>query len=119
MILESFQLFLTFVFILLIIFHSISPTSHRSSYSILDGPVGTHAHTVLDTMQHLLPLRHSFLIPNHAVALGTLVRMRLFLVPLVGLHDSIPCLLLPQNPGVLVAVRYIGCSSRGNLPYLG
>ena len=45
-----FQQFLLFVFRLLVLFRGISPTSHRSSHFILDGPVGTLTHTVISTM---------------------------------------------------------------------
>ena len=73
LLLESFQLFIQFIFILLIMFHSISPTAHRSYHSILDGPVGMHARAVLSTMQHIIFIRHSCLLAKHAIGLGPMV----------------------------------------------
>ena len=69
LLLGRFQLFLPF-FGLLILFHSIRPTSHISSYSILDGPVCTHDFAVLSTMRHVLSLRHSCLLAKHTIDLG-------------------------------------------------
>ena len=44
LILEILQLFLPFNFLILVLFHSFSPTSHKSPQSILDGLlVGTLA----------------------------------------------------------------------------
>ena len=85
---ERFQIFLPYFFRLLILFHSISPTYHRSSYSILDGPVGKYARAVLRNIRHILLLRHSCLLAKHAIALGTVVLVRLFLGSLVGVQDT-------------------------------
>ena len=103
----------------MILFHSVSPTSHRSSHSILDGLVGAYACKVLGTMRHILPLRHSCLLAKHAVAMVTMVLMRIFWGSLVAAQDISPCLILPRNPGRLVAVKYSGRSIRGYLLDLG
>ena len=50
MLLDSLQIFLPFVFRLIILIDTISPTFHRPSHSILDGPVGTHTSAILGTM---------------------------------------------------------------------
>ena len=105
MILESFQLFLLFVSVILILFYSISLNSHIYPYSILDGTVGTHARAVLDTMLHIISLRYSCLLAKHAIAMGTVVIVRLFLGSLVGEQDTSPCLILPRNPDGLIPVR--------------
>ena len=59
LLLEIFKLFLPFVFGILILIQIISPTYHRSSHSILDVTVGTHARKVLVNMKRIISLRHS------------------------------------------------------------
>ena len=110
---RSFQLFLSFVFRLLVLFHSLRPSSHKSSHSILDVTFRMWARTVLSTMQHLLLLRHSCLLAKHTVALGTVVLMQILLGYFVVAQDTGPCLLSPRNPDRFLAVRYRGRSSRG------
>ena len=79
LIIENFHIFLSFVFRILILIHSISPTYHISSHFILDGPVGTHTSAILDTMRHVLLIRHSCLLAKHAIALYTVVLVCLFM----------------------------------------
>ena len=79
LLLKNFQLFLPFVFRLIVLFHSLSPTYHISYQSILDVPVGAHASTVLSTMQRILLLRYSCLLAKKAIVLGTVMLMRLFM----------------------------------------
>ena len=90
LLLKSFQIFLPFVFILLVMIHNIINTHQRPSHSILDGSVGTHAHTVLGTMRHILPLRNSCLLANHTLALSTVVLLGIFLGSLVGDQNTCP-----------------------------
>ena len=58
LLLKIFQLFLTFIFRLLVLFHSLVPTSQVSSQFILDGTVGARASGVLVNMKHILSFRH-------------------------------------------------------------
>ena len=100
-------------------FHSISPTSHRSSYFILGGTVGIMYRTFLGTMRHILPIRNSYLLAKHTLALGTMVSVRLFLGSIVGSKDTGTCLLLPRNPDGIIYIRCICHSRIGDLLDLG
>ena len=62
--LRYFRYFFHF-FILLVLFHSLIPTSRRYSQSILDDPVGAHSSAVLGTMQHIFLIRHSYLLAKY------------------------------------------------------
>ena len=87
--LRAFSSFLHF-FRLIIPFHSISPNYHRSYHSILFCLVSMHDRAVLVTMQSILPLSHSHLLGKQAIALVTVLLVRLFLGPL--LERRIPVL---------------------------
>ena len=73
LILESVQLLLPFVFRLLILLHSISPTSHRSSHPIHDGTFGAHSSAILGTMRGVLAFRNSCVLEKHTKTLYTMV----------------------------------------------
>ena len=122
LILESLQIFLSFFFGLLILFHRYSPTSHRSSQSILDViMVGKFSKTVLSTVRHIISLRHSCLLANHTVALGTVMLRHLVVGSFVGAQETMPksFLLILWDPEGYVAVIYISRSIRGDIPDLG
>ena len=104
LLLKIFQIFLPFVFILLVMIHDISPNYQRPSHYILDGSVGMQAHKAFGTMRHILPLRNSCLLANQTLALSTVVILGLFLGSLVGAQDTCPCLLIPWITVGLVAV---------------
>ena len=72
-------------------------------------------------MQHIVLLRHSCLLENHVVALGTVMLRRIVVGYFVGEQDTIPksCLILPRDPDESVSVRYKGRSSRGNIIDMG
>ena len=112
MLLESLQLFPPFVFRLLLMLEIISPTSHILSHSVLDGPVGTHTSAIIGTMRHVLFLRNSCLLAKHAIALYTVVLVRLVLV-LVGAQETSNFILLTRNPCSLISGRERSCLSRG------
>ena len=75
--LRDFQILLPFVFRLLMLLHSMSPTSNGYSHSILDGTFGAHAGAILSTMRYILALRHSCLLAKHTVTLHTMVPVML------------------------------------------
>ena len=119
LILKRVQIFIPSIFRLLLLFNNISPTSHRSYNSILDSTVGARDSAVLGNMRHIIFLRHSCFLKNHAIVLGTNIIRRLSVGSFAGVQDASPRLLLPQNPDGSVSVRYRGRSSRGNLIDLG
>ena len=67
--------------------------------------VGILSKTVLGNMLHILSLRHSCLLENHAMAFVTVMCRRLVVGYLVGDENTSPCLLLPQDLNGSVAVR--------------
>ena len=77
LILKRFQLFLPFIFRILVLFHILIPTSHRPFQSILDGPVSARVSSFFGTMRHILSLRNSCLLAKHAIALGTVMLIRI------------------------------------------
>ena len=101
--LKIFQIFLPF-FRLLVLFHSLSPTSHISSYSTLDGTIGARASAVLCTMRHILSLKKSCLLANFAMSMGNIILRRLYMGTFVGSQDTSTILLLPRDPDGSVAV---------------
>ena len=103
----------------MVLFHSLNPTSYRSSQSILDGPVGARSSSVLGTMLHIISLRNSFLLAMHAIALGTVMLRHLVVRFFVVSENTSPCLLLPRCPNGSVAVRMRVRSNRINLIDLG
>ena len=66
-------------------------------------------------------LRHSCLLAKHAMALSTVMLMRLVVVSFVGVEDTSPksCFLLPWDPNGSVDVRYRGRYSRGDILDMG
>ena len=120
--LERLEIFLPFTFVILLLFHIFSPTSHRSSQSILGGLlVGTLSKTVLSTVRHIISLGYYFLLEKHALALSTLMPRRLVVGSFVGAQGTSPnyCLLFPRDPNVSFDVRYRCRSSRVNIIDLG
>ena len=119
LILKRVQIFIPFIFRLLLLFNNITPTSHRSSNSILDSTVGARVSAVLGNMRHIIFLRHSCFLKNHAIVLGTNILRRLSVGSFAGVQDASPRLLLPQNPDGSVSVRYRGFYIRFNILGMG
>ena len=118
--LRAFRYFFHF-FRILVLFHSISPTSHRSSHSIPDFPVGMRSRTVLGTIRHILFLRHCYLLTKHSIYLGPVIIRRVFMGYFAGLQDTSPksWLILPRDPDGSVSVRYRGFYIRFNILDMG
>ena len=90
-------------------FQTFSPTYRRSSQIVIDGLLfGMLNKTFLSTTQHILFLRHHWLLSKYAMALGTVMLRRLVVGSFVGAEDTSPLLLIPQDPTGSVAVRYRG-----------
>ena len=70
-------------------------------------------------MIHILSPRHYCLLANHAMALITVMLVRLLVGSFIVAEDTIPCLLIPRDPNGFVAVRMRGRSSRSNILDLG
>ena len=89
MLLESLKIFLPFNSGLFILFHSFSPSYHRSSQSFLDGIlVGTLSKIDLSTMRHILFIRNSYLLANNAMVLGTVMPRRLVVGSFIVAGDT-------------------------------
>ena len=94
-------------------------TSHRSSYSILDGPVGVSSSEVFSTMRHIILLRNFYLLAKHVIALGTVMLRCLYVGSFVGGQETSTILLIPQDPDGSVAVRWRVQYRRGNILDMG
>ena len=115
LLLESFQLLLPFVFRLFIMFHSISPTYHRSSHSILDGMFGAKTSSILGNMWGVVLFSNSCLLANNTIIIYTMVPVLLHFWGFVRAQDIIIGLHLPHNFHWFVTVRERSCPSRMNL----
>ena len=59
LLLEGLNILLPFVFVFLMLLHSMVPTPNGSAHSILDRTLGAHTSAILGTMRHVLVLRNS------------------------------------------------------------
>ena len=85
-------------------FHSISPTSHRSTHSIFDVPVGVHTSAIFGIIRNLLVQSNYCLLENNTIMMYTVVPVRL-IWGFFRAQDTSTGLLLPRNPHGLVSVR--------------
>ena len=73
LLLEGLQLLIPFVFGFIMLLYSMVPNPNGYTHSTLHGTLGAHASTILGTMQHVLALRHSWLLAKHKVTLCAMV----------------------------------------------
>ena len=105
-------------FRIIILFHSISPTSHRSSQYILNVTVGAHTGAILGTMRGVIALRHSYLLENHTIILYTMVPNVRPFWGFVRAQDTRLGILLHRNPHGFISIIERGWHSRGDIIYL-
>ena len=85
--------------------HTMVPTPIESAHSVLNRTLGVHASEIINTMQHVLALRHSCHLEKYTV---TLCAMAPVVCPPWGLmviRDNSLGLLPTRNPHGFVAVR--------------
>ena len=84
--------------------HIMIPTSNGSTYSIIDGKLGTYVVAILGTMRHEIELIHSCLLVNYTVTMCAMVPVMCPPWGLMGILDTSIGLLPPWNPHRFVAV---------------